>query len=141
MIPDMAGYGLRIEVPVENIVPQSQTDDLAELIFQSGLGQAHIVGHSIGGVVAILLARRQPDVVKSLINVEGNFTLDDAFWTGTLAAMFIEDIQALPQSYRDDVGGWLRRLDMEPPQERITIADRGLRLQTAATVKAMATLP
>jgi pimeloyl-ACP methyl ester carboxylesterase len=38
-----------------------------------------LVGHSVGGVVAYAFAHRYPECVKSLVSVEGNFTLKDAF--------------------------------------------------------------
>lgn len=137
-IPDMAGYGARTSVAASTITLQSQADDLARQIRLLGYEKAHIVGHSVGGAVAILLARRHPSVVASLINVEGNFTPEDAFWTGKLAVMSVEEIDALLQSYRDDARGWLQGAGIEPTVERIGIAGRGLRAQSAATVKAMA---
>lgn len=86
----------------------------------------------------MLLAHRHPTLVTSIINVEGNFTLEDAFWTGKLAAMTLKEVSDLLQSYQDDVQGWLNRAGIEATAERIAIADRGLHAQPATTVKAMA---
>ncbi|WP_227744214.1 alpha/beta fold hydrolase [Yersinia kristensenii] len=41
----------------------------------------HVIGHSVGGAVAVLFARRYPEMTRSLTSVEGNFTLSDAFWS------------------------------------------------------------
>jgi len=45
-------------------------DDTAAFIRGMGLKSAHIVGHSRGGAVAMVLALRYPDLVKSLILAE-----------------------------------------------------------------------
>lgn len=42
-------------------------EDLAAFIRAKRLGQAHVVGHSRGGAVALLLALRHPDLVGSLV--------------------------------------------------------------------------
>lgn len=138
LVPDMLGYGAQSNAPAETISIEAQADDLAKQIRNCGYSQAHILGHSVGGAVAMLLAHRHPEIVASIINVEGNFTLEDAFWTGKLAAMTLEEVSVLLQSYRDDVKGWLARAGIEPTPERIAIADRGLRAQPATTVKRMA---
>jgi lipase len=137
-IPDMLGYGSRAEVPAEKISLESQADDLAEQIRARRGRKAHIVGHSVGGAVAMLLAHRNPHLVASVINVEGNFTLQDAFWTGKLAAMSLDEIRALLQGYHDDPKGWLERAGIEPTPTRVASAALGLRAQPATTVKAMA---
>jgi pimeloyl-ACP methyl ester carboxylesterase len=41
-------------------------DDAAEVIRQKGLESAHILGHSLGGYVAQVMALRHPEKVKSL---------------------------------------------------------------------------
>lgn len=138
LIPDMLGYRAQASVPVETISLQEQADDLAAQIRTCGHAKAHIVGHSVGGAVSMLLARRHPEIVASLINVEGNFTLEDAFWTGKLAAMTLPEVDALLQSYQNDASGWLTRAGVEPTPERVAIAARGLHAQPASTVKAIA---
>jgi len=44
-------------------------DDLVQLLDQLGIGAAHVVGTSFGGVVGALLAARQPRRVRSLITI------------------------------------------------------------------------
>jgi pimeloyl-ACP methyl ester carboxylesterase len=46
---------------------RDQEDDLAALIEALGLGPAHVVGTSFGSAVALGLAARRPDLVRSLI--------------------------------------------------------------------------
>jgi lipase len=139
LIPDMLGYGTQASVPAENISLEAQADHLATQIVRScGNTKAHIVGHSVGGAVLMLLARRHPEIVASLINVEGNFTLEDAFWTGKIAAMHLSEVATLLQEYQSDTSGWVARAGIEPMPERVAIAGRGLHAQPATTVKAMA---
>jgi pimeloyl-ACP methyl ester carboxylesterase len=138
IIPDMLGYGAHARAPVETISIQAQADHLAEEIRRGGYSRCHILGHSVGGPVALLLAHRHPEMVASIINVEGNFTLEDAFWTGKLAAMTLPEVGMLLRNYQNDVAGWLTRAGIEPTSARMAIADRGLHAQPATTVKAMA---
>jgi pimeloyl-ACP methyl ester carboxylesterase len=45
-------------------------DDLAVFIKELNAGQVHLVGHCLGGDVALLLASEHPELLRSLILVE-----------------------------------------------------------------------
>lgn len=45
---------------------QELADDAAAVLEHEGCGPAHIVGHSLGGVVAMILAAQYPEKIKSL---------------------------------------------------------------------------
>jgi lipase len=137
LLPDMLGYGVSNDIPQDLSLP-AQADYMAEQIRGSGFKRAHVVGHSVGGAVSFVLARRHPELVASLINVEGNFMLEDAFWTSKLAAMTVPEVESLLQSYRDDVSGCLTRSGIAPTPERIAIAGGRLRARVAAAVRAVA---
>jgi len=47
-----------------------QAEDLAALIEALKIAPAHVVGHSYGGATALLLARRRPDLVHTLVLAE-----------------------------------------------------------------------
>ena len=47
-----------------------QVEDLAAIIKTLKLGPAHIVGHSYGGAVALHLALRYPELVRTLVLAE-----------------------------------------------------------------------
>jgi 3-oxoadipate enol-lactonase len=64
---DMPGYGA--SVPLENFSLEAAADAAASLIAECG-GTAHVVGMSMGGMVALQLALRHPDVVRSLVLVD-----------------------------------------------------------------------
>jgi pimeloyl-ACP methyl ester carboxylesterase len=48
----------------------SNTEDVIELIEHLGVGRVHLVGHSGGGAVALDVAVRRPDLLRSLILAE-----------------------------------------------------------------------
>jgi pimeloyl-ACP methyl ester carboxylesterase len=47
-----------------------QVEDLAAIIKAMGIGPAHIVGHSFGGAVALNLALRHPELVRTIVLAE-----------------------------------------------------------------------
>jgi pimeloyl-ACP methyl ester carboxylesterase len=51
----------------DDFTVERHADDLAAFIDRRRLGAVHLVGHSRGGCVALVLALRRPDVVRSLL--------------------------------------------------------------------------
>jgi pimeloyl-ACP methyl ester carboxylesterase len=64
LLPDRRGYGDSPDV--EHSDHDVDADDVLELLGDGG----HLVGHSYGGVVAMLAAARRPAVVRSLTLIE-----------------------------------------------------------------------
>jgi non-heme chloroperoxidase len=66
-------YSRRYNYPNNRVVPRADysaivdADDLATLIKKLNLGPAHIVGVSYGAYVALFLAARHPELVRSLV--------------------------------------------------------------------------
>tara|TARA_Y100001972_G_scaffold124522_1_gene173860 strand:- start:8703 stop:9464 length:762 start_codon:yes stop_codon:yes gene_type:complete len=65
---DLRNHGLSPHSDEMNYPVMAQ--DIRELIENENLGRAHIVGHSMGGKVAMELATSFPEVVKSLVVVD-----------------------------------------------------------------------
>jgi pimeloyl-ACP methyl ester carboxylesterase len=65
--PDLPGFGLSHSRQFFNL--HSAADELVRWMQQIGLRRAHIVGHSMGGFVAIDLAARYPAFVDRLVLV------------------------------------------------------------------------
>jgi len=136
LTPDLPGFGRNRDV--RDVSVPAAAEHVREAILSAGFERAHIAGHSVGGAVAVLLANRYPKLVLSFINIEGNFTLKDAFWSGKLARMDPAEADALIESYRADPAGWLARNGIEPTPERTALAFEGLTAQPTSTVQAMA---
>lgn len=49
----------------------AMADDVADVLDAVGAEQAHVIGHALGGIVGLELARRQPCRVESLVVVNG----------------------------------------------------------------------
>jgi lipase len=138
IIPDLPGYAGNRSIDPGNLSIERAAEYLHEQIHSAGFDKAHIVGHSVGGAVAVLLADRYPNHVASVVNVEGNFTLKDAFWSAKIARMDGREAETLLDSYAADPAGWLTRAGIVPTAEAVASAQRGLNAQPPATVQAMA---
>ncbi|MEJ7757283.1 MAG: alpha/beta fold hydrolase [Nocardioidaceae bacterium] len=102
VVPDLLGYGENAATSTP-VALEAQVKHLRELV---GDEPVHVVGHSVGAVISTLYAHRYPGDVLELVNVEGNFTLADAFWSAELARKPAAEAEALLESYRADPGGW-----------------------------------
>ena len=55
-----------------------------------------LIGHSMGGLVALLYSERYKKSVRALVSVEGNLVSDDCFFsrkvTGTAYSLFSESL-------------------------------------------------
>lgn len=138
LAPDLLGYG---EYKLSNVSSLSLIDQAEHVLAFMDLNsvkQANLVGHSVGGAVAAVLAIRHPERVKSLISVEGNMSPPDAFWSASLAKKSIDDIQEMVDGYRADVAGWIGGAGVSNTPEVIRIATDWLENQPAMTLKAQA---
>src|SRR5581483_7328769 len=82
---DLPGCG---HTPVDIVHGEYTLDSviraIEELIDSPELRQRSftVVGHSLGGVIATLLAERNPSRFNAVVDVEGNLTSHDSFWSG-----------------------------------------------------------
>ncbi|WP_194790911.1 alpha/beta fold hydrolase [Pseudomonas sp. UFMG81] len=136
--PDMLGYGVLREVAPAHVDIVAQVAHLARQLQARNIARVHLVGHSVGGVVAMLFAYRYPQRVASVINVEGNFTLNDAFWSASVARMEPEAVEGLLAGYQGDARGWLAGAGITVDAQRLALAQRWLAHQPASTLQAMA---
>lgn len=69
LVYDLRGHG-RSELVPDGYTVDEMTGDLLDLLRNTGLDQAHLVGHSFGGSVALNAAIRAPERVLSLTLVD-----------------------------------------------------------------------
>lgn len=71
----------------------------AEAVLEhAGIDRFHLVGHSMGGLTALLLAQRNPDRVLSFVDIEGNVAPEDCF----LSRQVVTHPAGDPDAFFDD---------------------------------------
>ena len=91
LLVDFLGFGLS-ERPLDyGYTMENHADSVADLLRHLQVGRVHVVGHSMGGSVAIALAMRHTDLVGSLIVAEGNLDPGVGTASARIAAWSEED--------------------------------------------------
>ena len=70
LVVDIRGMGTSGK-PDSGYDKKTMAKDIYELIRQLGLGKVHLLGHDIGGMVAMSLAFNYPDCIEKLIVMDG----------------------------------------------------------------------
>ncbi len=102
LAPDMLGYGAHKDHPIDKLTLLDQANHVATFIANNALGKVHIVGHSVGGAIATLVALHHQEHLLSLTTVEGNFTLKDAFWSEQLSKKSDAEVADIISAYCQD---------------------------------------
>lgn len=84
LAPDIPGYG-RTAWPLAPLPLAEQADLMADLCSDLGTGPVIIAGHSMGGVVALLMAERHPSLVHGVVDIDGNKSPDDCTFSSQAA--------------------------------------------------------
>jgi|SRR6218665_329335 len=135
--PDLLGYR-RYRDATGQLTLAAQAAHVAQYIKMHIDEPCHVLGHSVGGAIAMLLARREPTLVKGVISVEGNFTLNDAFWCRRIAPLDAGVWAAEYARMQHAPAAWLGESAIVQNEERLAWAKTILGNQPAATVQAMA---
>jgi len=136
--PDLIGYGAHKNEDTSNLTLEDQADHVIQTIEQLGNEPVHIVGHSVGGAVAVLVARKRPDLLISLTSVEGNFTIADAFWSQEISKKSDDEVEDIIEGYQRDPLAWMAGSIEEPCPLAKRLAEDWLSHQPASTIKAQA---
>lgn len=138
--PDLLGYGDQAGAFTAAAIDlHLQADTIAQIIRERIGAPTWLLGHSVGGAVAMLVAQRVPELVAGLISVEGNFTLNDAFLCAKIAATEPGEWEQQYRAMAADPEGFLKRGAIGPNAQRLDWAKAILANQSAATVHSMAT--
>ncbi|HUJ73869.1 MAG TPA: alpha/beta fold hydrolase [bacterium] len=103
LVYDRWGYGRsdpRPDFPYAFM--QAEVAPLAALLEQLGVARAHLVGHSDGGSIALLLAAAQPGRVLSLVTEAAHVFVEPETQAGIRALVALQQAGRTP--------GWLTRL-------------------------------
>lgn len=139
LAPDLLGYGTMYDVAAAQIGIPAQVAHLRDVVQRTfGEEPVHLVGHSVGGVVAMLFADAFPERVASVVSVEGNFTLNDAFWSSSVARMSQAEADRMLGSLRREPEEWLGRSGIAVTTLLLEAGIRWLAQQPASTIRAMA---
>ena len=123
---DLVGFGDSDKPDVFSYTMKGQARILRKTIDRFGVGQFHLVAHSMGGIVGIELCEMMPDRVMSFVNAEGNLTAQDATMSREIVKMSEEEFAR---------GGFERlKRDLEAEFERA--GDQGGRRYLEALNKA-----
>ncbi|MBC8752564.1 lipase [Paraburkholderia sp. WC7.3g] len=136
--PDLVGYGRCQSVSLDAISLPGQVEHLRAFVdARFGSKPVDVVGHSVGGAIAMLFAHTYPAYVRRIVNVEGNFTLDDAFWSASVGRMSPSEADAMMNRFRSDPFAWISDSVTVPAPHLREVAIRWLAHQPASTLRAM----
>lgn len=65
----------------------------------------HLIGHSMGGLTALMLADRNPTSVAGLVNIEGNVAPEDCFLSRQIVSNFHDDPREFLADFTDRLSG------------------------------------
>lgn len=85
LAPDLPGYG-KSPWPAEANGLEELADAVGRWLPSETSEPVVAVGHSMGGVLALLLAERFPGLLRAIVNVEGNVCGDDCTFSSRIAA-------------------------------------------------------
>jgi lipase len=107
LAPDLRGRGRSNELPGPVGMAQ-HAEDCAAVVDANGGAPLVVVGHSMGGFVATVLATTRPDLVRALVLVDGGLPFPPVDEAATLAGL--QPIkQRLQSTYtRDSYRDWFR---------------------------------
>jgi len=74
--PDLRGFG-ESGLPAGEATIDAYADDIIALVDHWKTGPVVLAGHSMGGYVALALARRRPDLLRGLVMVASRATADE----------------------------------------------------------------
>jgi pimeloyl-ACP methyl ester carboxylesterase len=108
VLPDLPGFGASDKGEEYSYQLPDLAAALHGVLEHLRIGAAHVVAHSMGGAVALLLAGRPGLRIKSILLAEGNLAAGDAFMSSKVARMkesiFLRVYSKWIKTVRDSLG-------------------------------------
>lgn len=76
----------------------------AEVLAAHRIERYHLIGHSMGGLTALVLADENPEAVESFVNIEGNVAPEDCFLSRQVISHHHDDPGQFLAEFADRVG-------------------------------------
>ncbi|RPI04954.1 MAG: alpha/beta hydrolase [Ignavibacteriae bacterium] len=92
--PDLIGFGQSRGPDDFGYSMIDQASIILEFLDHAGIGDFHLCAHSMGGLVGMHIAELEPQRVLSFVDLEGNLTREDYFFTGKVASGTFEEFEA-----------------------------------------------
>jgi lipase len=138
LAPDLLGYGNGAGGSSVEISLEAQVREVITCVEHAfGSETIDLVGHSVGGAIAMLAAAERPSMVRRVVNIEGNFTLEDAFWSASVGRMTPSEAELMLAGLRAAPAGWLNRAGVTITDGNIRLAREWLAFQPAVTLRQM----
>jgi pimeloyl-ACP methyl ester carboxylesterase len=99
LLIDLLGYGYSDRPPDFPYTFETHAAVIAGLLDHLGLRSCQLIGHSLGGSIAIVLATARPDLIAGLVVAEPSLDADDAFFSGTIVARWPSEAQYLAEGH------------------------------------------
>jgi pimeloyl-ACP methyl ester carboxylesterase len=106
--------------PIEGPLTATMRAELADYIRDRNLDHPVIVGHSMGGFLAVWLAETEPDLVGPIVSVDSSPAIGDEAW-----ARRIRDAWAplSPKAFAREARGYYRGMFSDPTQRERVLVD------------------
>jgi len=94
---DAPGCGETICADLSKISIPFLVETALAMLDRKGIEKFHLVGHSMGGLTALMIADAYPERVLSFIDIEGNITSEDCF----LSRQIVEHAHSSSETFFD----------------------------------------
>jgi pimeloyl-ACP methyl ester carboxylesterase len=130
---DLLGYGNGAEDSSVKISLGEQVREVIGCVERAfGPETVDLVGHSVGGAIAMLVAAERPSMVRRVVNIEGNFTLNDAFWSASVGRITASEAESMLAALP---AVWLNRAGVKITEREVRLAREWLGFQPALTLR------
>ncbi len=141
---DLLGYGTFRTHPMDKVTLAEQAQHVLcqlDRKIKDRAAPIWLLGHSMGGAVVQFVLDHAPsliyDRIYGVINVEGNLTIKDAFWSSKIAKKSLSEWEADFRQQADSAEDWLTQCGVIPTPQRIDWARQILDNQPASTLHHM----